>query len=97
MADSFTGYTNLAMPQTSLADMMNMASGVQQYQQAQQMNPLLLQQRQLELQQAQQLNPIAVQRAQAELQGAKATANVATGTEQPRISAARSESEIKNL
>jgi hypothetical protein len=97
MADSFTGYTNLAMPQTSLADMMNMASGVQQYQQAQQMNPLLLQQRQLELQQAQQLNPIAVQRAQAELQGAKATANVATGTEQPRISAAKSESEIKNL
>ena len=55
MADYFTGYTNLATPQTSLADMMNMASGVQQYQQAQQMNPLALQAKQLDLQQNQQL------------------------------------------
>lgn len=43
MPDYFTGYTNAMPQQTSLADMMNMASGVQQYQQAQQMNPLLLQ------------------------------------------------------
>jgi len=97
MADSFTGYTNLAMPQTSLADMMNMASGVQQYQQAQQMNPLTLQAKQLELQQAQQMNPIALQRAQAALQGEQANANVAVGTEQPRISAAKSEADIKNI
>jgi hypothetical protein len=55
MPDYFTGYTNAMPQQTSLADMMNMASGVQQYQQAQQMNPLALQAKQLELQQNQQL------------------------------------------
>jgi len=54
MADFFTGYTN-PVQQTSLADMMNLASGVQNYQQAQQMNPLALQAKQLELQQNQQL------------------------------------------
>ena len=41
MADFFTGYTN-PVQQTSLADMMNLASGVQNYQQAQQLNPLAL-------------------------------------------------------
>ena len=52
MADFFTGYTN-PVQQTSLADMMNLASGVQNYQQAQQINPLALQAKQLELQQNQ--------------------------------------------
>lgn len=97
MADYFTGYTNLATPQTSLADMMNMASGVQQYQQAQQMNPLLLQQRQLELQKAQAtLNP-DIARNLAESQRAQTEAQVSAGTAQPRISAAKSESDIKNI
>jgi len=96
MADFFTGYTN-PVQQTSLADMMNLASGVQNYQQAQQMNPLALQAKQLELQQAQQLNPLAVQRAQAEVQGAKANANVATGTEQSRISASLSDADMKRV
>jgi len=96
MADFFTGYTN-PVQQTSLADMMNLASGVQNYQQAQQMNPLALQAKQLELQQAQQLNPIALQRAQAELQAAQANANVASGTEQSRISASLSDADMKRV
>jgi len=57
MADAFTGYQN-ALPQTSLADMMNLASQAQQYKQAQALNPLSLQAKQLELQQAQAINPI---------------------------------------
>ena len=57
MAESFTGYQN-ALPQTSLADMMNLASSAQQYKQAQALNPLALQAKQLELQQAQAINPI---------------------------------------
>ena len=91
MPEFFTGYTN-PVQQTSLADMMNLASGVQQYQQAQQMNPLALQAKQMELQQAQQLNPLALQRAQAELEAAQANARVATGTEKPRITAAEATS-----
>lgn len=96
MADFFTGYAN-PVKQTSLADMMNLASGVQNYQQAQQMNPLALQAKQLELQQAQQLNPLAIQKAQAELKGAQANANVAVGTEQPRISASISDADVKRV
>ena len=66
MADAFTGYQN-ALPQTSLADMMNLASSAQQYKQAQAVNPLELQIKQLAVQQAQALNPIAQKKAQLEL------------------------------
>ena len=66
MAESFTGYQN-ALPQTSLADMMNLASSAQQYKQAQALNPLELQIKQLAAQQAQALNPIAQKKAQLEL------------------------------
>jgi len=66
MADAFTGYQN-ALPQTSLADMMNLASSAQQYKQAQALNPLELQIKQLAVQQAQALNPIAQKKAQLEL------------------------------
>ena len=97
MADYFTGYTNLATPQTSLADMMNLASGVQQYQQAQQINPLLLQQRQLELKKAQETYAPDVARNLAESQRAQTEAGVSAGTAQPRISAATSEADIKNI
>jgi len=107
MADYFTGYTNLAMPQTSLADMMNMASGVQQYQQAQQMNPMALQAKQLELQQNQQLLQQRqleykklqetygpdVARAIAESKRAGTEADVSAATAAPRISLAGSQAE----
>lgn len=58
----------------SLGEMVNMARGVQEYQQAQQLNPVQLQAAQQQLQtaqqaygQAQQLNPIAVEQARQEL------------------------------
>jgi len=47
MADFFTNYPAAQKPMT-LGEMLNMASGVQQYQQAQQMNPLALRQKQAE-------------------------------------------------
>jgi len=66
MAEFFTNY---AQPQqrTSLADMVNAASGIQNFQQAQQLQPLQLQEAQLRLQQAQQMNPLQVQEAQQRL------------------------------
>lgn len=95
MADYFTGYANPvpAGAQTSMADMLNLASGIQNYQQAQQVNPIALQKAQLELQQVQQMNPLAVRKATAET-------NVAEQTQAPKISQAQSEAqsaEIKTL
>jgi hypothetical protein len=62
----------------SLADMVNMARGVQQYQQTGQLNPLELERAKTELSRLQQLMPEEIKRAQAE-------ANVSVGTERPRI------------
>jgi len=70
----------------SLADMVNMARGVQAYQQAQQINPLEVQRAQTELSRLQQLTPEEVRKARAE-------ANVAVQTQEPRISTAKSQSE----
>jgi hypothetical protein len=59
--------TNLGPAQqqgTSIADMVNLARGVQAYQQAEQANPLAIQRAQMEIQQAQQMNPLAVQKEQ---------------------------------
>jgi hypothetical protein len=53
---------------TSLGDMVNMASGIQNYQQTQQMNPLLLQKAQQEVEQARQLNPLELEKKQIENQ-----------------------------
>lgn len=47
--------------QTSLADMLNLAGGIQQFQQAQQLNPLLLRQQQLATQKAEALTPEEIQ------------------------------------
>ena len=72
MADYFTGYQS-AVPQTSLADMMNIANTAQQYKQAQAMNPLALQAKQLELQQAQAVNPLELKSKQEQLRQLLAT------------------------
>ena len=77
---------NYPKPQvTSLGDMLNMASGIQNYQQAQQMNPLALQKAMMEIEQAKQMNPLAVRKSAAETQ-------VAEETVKPRISLAESQS-----
>ena len=71
MADYFTGYQS-TVPQTSLADMMNLATQTQQYKQAQALNPLALQAKQLELQQAQAMNPLTLRAKQLEIEQTQA-------------------------
>ena len=78
------------IPQTSLADMMGIARGAQQYQQAQQINPIELQKAQTELQRIQALTPLEIERAGAEAQ-------VATGTKTPRIESAVSAAETARI
>jgi hypothetical protein len=68
--------TNLgpaAQQGTSLRDLIGTAGGLQAYQQAQQVNPLLLQKAQLELQQAQQVNPLELKAKQLIVQQAEQT------------------------
>lgn len=64
-------------PQTSLGDMLNIAKGAQAYQQAQQLNPLqieqaqkALQKQQMDIEQARMMNPIALKEAQARAESA---------------------------
>jgi hypothetical protein len=77
MADFYTNYPAAQKPMT-LGEMLNMASGVQNYQQAQQMNPLALQRAQQEVEQARQINPLALRQKQAET-------TLAEETLQPKI------------
>ena len=72
MATQFNYNLTPQMPQTSIGDMINLARNVQAYQQAQQLNPLQIQQAQQNLlqsqqayQQAQQMNPLLVRAQQA--------------------------------
>ena len=60
-------------PQTSLADMMGIARGAQAYQQAEQINPLDLQAKQLAVQQAQAINPLALRQQTAATSAAEGT------------------------
>ena len=55
----------------SLGDMLNVANAAQQYQQAQQINPLQVQRAQMEIEQAQKKNPLEIQRAQMEIEQAQ--------------------------
>jgi hypothetical protein len=95
MADYFTGYTNPipAGAQTSMADMLNLASGIQNYQQAQQINPLALQAKQLEVERARQINPLAIREQTAKTK-------VAEETQDPQIAVAKQlekQADIKTL
>lgn len=56
---------------TNIADMVNLARGVQAYQQSQELNPLAVQKAKMEVEQLKQLNPLAVQKATAETKGAE--------------------------
>jgi hypothetical protein len=64
----------------TLGEMLNMARGVQAYQQAGQINPLTLRQQQAETAYAEEAKPELLKKLKAET-------NVAVGTEQPRIEA----------
>lgn len=60
--------TNLGPAQqgSSLGDIVNMARGIQSYQQAQELNPLQIQKARMEVEQLQKMNPLAVRKATAE-------------------------------
>jgi hypothetical protein len=93
MADfSVTPIAQTLKPPTpmSLADMVNLASGVQQYKQAQQLNPLAVQRAGAELSRLQQLTPEELRRAQAAADQAESEAEVSGSTVKPRISQATS-------
>jgi hypothetical protein len=63
---------------TNLADMINMARGLQQYQQSEQANPLALQKARMEIEQAQKINPLEEQKKQEEVAQAKTTTKKGT-------------------
>ena len=89
MADFTPVASQLKPPQPmSLADMVNLAGGVQAYQQAQQINPLIVQKSAAELQRLRQLMPEEYRRAQAEAGRAESEETVSTSTVKPRITSA---------
>ena len=90
MADYFTGYQN-ALPQTSLADMMNLASSAQQYKQAQAINPIELASKQEQYRQLMATNPDVAARIASEARTAGTQADVAAQTAPSTISKAASE------
>ena len=66
--------TNLgpaAQQGTNLGDLVNMARGIQAFQQAEQINPLALQKAQMEINQLQKMNPLSLEKAQEEVNQAK--------------------------
>jgi hypothetical protein len=56
---------------TNISDMVNLARGVQAYQQAEQANPLTIQRAQMEIEQAKKMNPLAVQKSTEEVKQAE--------------------------
>jgi hypothetical protein len=56
---------------TNIADMVNLARGVQAYQQAEQANPLAIQRAQMEIEQAKKMNPLAVSKSTEEVKQAE--------------------------
>jgi hypothetical protein len=93
MADfSVTPLAQTLKPPTpmSLGDMLNLARGAQEYQQAQKLNPLAVQRSAAELSRLQQLMPEEYRRAQAAADQAESEAEVSGSTVKPRISQATS-------
>lgn len=72
----------------SLGEMLNLARGAQEYQQAQQLNPLAVQRAAAELSRLQQLTPEELSRARSQAAQAETEANVAAKTSAPRITSA---------
>lgn len=89
MADSVAAQFRPA-PGMSLGDMVNMANAVQQYQQAQQLNPVQLEAAQTGLSRLQQLMPLEVRTKTAE-------ASKAEGTLQPSIDLATQQAETARI
>jgi hypothetical protein len=93
MADfSVTPIAQTLKPPTpmSLGEMVNLARGAQEYQQAQKLNPLAVKRAGAELSRLQQLTPEELRRAQAAADQAEFEAEVSGKTVKPRISQATS-------
>ena len=75
-------------PPMSLTDMVNLAGGVQAYQQAQELNPLAVQKNTAELQRLRQLMPEEYRRSIAEANRAEIESDVSSQTAKPRITQA---------
>jgi hypothetical protein len=58
-------------PMTGLSDMLNLAKGIQSYQQAAELNPLAVKKAQMEVSQLEATNPLALQKARAEAEQAR--------------------------
>jgi len=84
---TYTPVASQSKPPTpmSLAEMVNLAGGIQSYQQAQQLNPLAVQRSAAELSRLQQLTPQELRRAEAEAGRAETEATVSEKTSKPRI------------
>lgn len=85
--------TNLgpaAQQGTNIADMVNLARGVQAYQQAQELNPLAVQKAQMEVEQAKKLNPLAVRKATEEVSQAE------TSTKKGKLGLSQDQTKIIN-
>ena len=72
----------------SLSEMLNLARNAQEYQQAQQLNPLAVQRAAAELSRLQQLTPEELSRARSQAAQAETEADVAAKTSAPRITSA---------
>ena len=92
MADYFTGYQNTT-PQTSLSDMINIANSAQQFKQAQAMNPLALQAKQMEIEQQGKMNPELLTTARQQARLATTQADVANATSPATVVKAQSEAD----
>lgn len=60
-------------PMTGLSDMLNLARGMQSYQQAAELNPLQVQKAQLDIQQAKAMNPLLLKKAETEAEQGRFT------------------------
>jgi len=90
MAEFNTDLTVKPTQTSSLADMLNMAKGVQAYQQAQQINPLTLRQQQLATQQAEETTPLTIE------QQKQATKQAQLTTQKEQLSVTKGYQDIIN-
>lgn len=92
-------FTNFAQPQqrNSLADLVNMASGIQNFQQAQQLQPLQLERARMEVEQLKKTQPLEAQRLAAEARVAEETAPSRISSAQSAAKTAAAGADVANL
>jgi hypothetical protein len=81
----------------TLGDMVNIARGVQSYQQAEQINPLIAQKAQMEIEQAQKANPLALTKSMMEIEQARKMNPLAVAKSTEEVSQAEIGTKAKQL